>query len=186
MKKITTDVFIKRAKNIHSNKYDYSSVEYNGTHTKVSIICPIHGKFEQTPHHHLMGMGCPYCGGTKKLTTEDFINRAKQIHGNEYDYSKVKYIDNKTKLCIICPKHGEFWTTPVQHITLGQNCPMCSHRSYKYTNDEFIKRAREVHGDRYDYSKVKYTSNHKQVCIICPKHGEFWQTPAKHINAKQG
>ena len=76
---------------------------------------------------------------------------------------------------------GEFWQTPYCHLK-GQNCPLCSHRAYKYTTEEFIKRAKEVHGDKYDYSKVEYIDNKTKICIICPKHGEFLQTPNDHLN----
>ena len=108
------------------------------------------------------------------------INKAKKIHDNKYDYSKVHYINNKIKVCIICPKHGEFFQEPKAHLK-GQGCPKCSGCA-KLTMDDFIEKARKVHGDEYDYSKVKYINNHTKVCIICPEHGEFWQTPNSHLN----
>ena len=66
-------LFIKR----HNNKYDYSKVEYVNSSTKVCIICPEHGEFWQTPHKHLSGQGCPKCGGKKKLTQKEAVERAK-------------------------------------------------------------------------------------------------------------
>jgi very-short-patch-repair endonuclease len=120
----------------------------------------------------------------KRLTKEQFIEKARKIHGNIYDYSKVEYINKNTKVCIICPEHGEFWQTPDNHFK-GQNCPKCANISrgnvFRDSQNEFIKRAREVHGNKYDYSKVKYINNRTKVCIICPEHGEFWQRPYSHL-----
>ena len=173
------ELFIKRAIEVHGDKYDYSKVEYNGTHTKVCIICPIHGEFWQEPNSHLHGNGCPNCVGLKKLSTEEFIKKAKEVHGDKYDYSKVNYANSTTKVCIICPIHGEFWQTPSAHIHQKQGCKYC--KGKKLDLDSFIKKARKVHGDKYDYSKVEYKDNKTKVCIICPIHGEFWQKPANHL-----
>ena len=175
--------FIKRAREIHGNKYDYSKVEYVNSATKVCIICSKHGEFWQKPYCHLRGYGCPECATNKKLTKEEFIRRAKKVHGSKYDYSKVKYVNNKTKVCIICPEHGEFWQDPNSHLS-GINCPKCS-KSYmdqKY----FIELASKKFNNKYDYSKVKYKKATEKVCIICPEHGEFWQTPNSHLNSKHG
>lgn len=111
-----------KAKAIHGNKYDYSKVNYVNTKEKVCIICPTHGEFWQRPNGHLNGLGCDKCGKTYSYTTEEFIEKAKQIHGNKYDYSKVKYINAQTKVCIICPIHGEFWQTPYKHLNLKEGC----------------------------------------------------------------
>ena len=125
MKYLTTEQFIEKAKQIHGNKYDYSKVEYVNNHTKVCIICPEHGEFWQTPNSHLNGNGCSSCKGLKKLTTKEFIERAKQVHGNKYDYSKTIYVNKRTKVCIICPIHGEFYQTPHNHVYQKQGCPEC-------------------------------------------------------------
>ena len=120
----------------------------------------------------------------KKLTISDFVKRAREVHGNKYDYSKVEYVNSKTKVCIICPKHGEFWQKPNRHLS-GDGCPKCGIESRQkirsLTTEDFVKKAREIHGDKYDYSKVNYVDTHTKVCIICPEHGEFWQTPADHL-----
>ena len=179
IRKTTTEEFIKRAKEIHGDKYDYSKVEYKNPTTKVCIICPEHGEFWQTPNAHLNKQGCPKCGKKLKLTTEEFIKKAREIHGNKYDYSKINYINNRTPICIICPEHGEFWQTPKNHLR-GQGCKKCT-KFHKLTTEEFIKRAKEIHGNRYDYSKANYTGTHNKICIICPEHGEFWQTPYYHL-----
>ena len=116
--------------------------------------------------------------------TEWFIECAKKIHGDKYDYSKVDYVNNHTKVCIICPIHGEFWQNPVNHLR-GQGCRKCAVDSakirYAKPKSAFIEKAKKVHESKYDYSKVEYINNHTKVCIICPKHGEFWQTPRAHL-----
>ena len=184
MGKDKREEFIKKAKKVHGDKYDYSKVDYINSQTKVCIICPEHGEFWQIPASHIRGYKCPECGnynrGSKKrISKEEFIKKAKEVHGDKYDYSKVEYINANTKVCIICPEHGEFWQEPVVHIKQKSGCPKCVGRNT--TTEEFIKKAMEVHGERYDYSKVVYTKAHNKVCIICPEHGEFWQTPAKHL-----
>ena len=177
--------FILEAKAIHGDKYDYSKVEYVNNETKVCIICPEHGEFWQTPYNHTgQKQGCPVCNGKKKLTKEVFIEKARAIHGDKYDYSKVEYVNNKTKVCIICPEHGEFWQRAGNHLN-GQGCPVCGEakrvKSTTFTKNVFIEKARKVHGDKYDYSKVEYVNSLIKICIICPEHGEFWQTPYLHL-----
>ena len=180
----TTEEFIEKAKKVHGDKYDYSKVEYVNSSSKVKIICPKHGIFEIIPNDHLRGVGCSVCYGNKNKTNEEFIKEAKKVHGDKYDYSKVEYVNNKTKVCIICPKHGEFWQTPKNHLN-GQGCIKCSYKlraeKNQLTTEEFIEKARQIHGNKYDYSKVKYVNNKAKVCIICPEHGEFWQTANMHL-----
>ena len=124
-----TEEFIRRARLVHGDKYNYSKVEYVNSQTKVCIICPIHGEFLQTPDDHLQGHGCIICGyynaGNNVLSTNDFILRAREVHGDKYDYSKTKYNGIYQKICIICPKHGEFKQKPIKHI-IGQGCPICA------------------------------------------------------------
>lgn len=175
--------FILKARQVHGWKYDYSKVEYVDNYTKVCIICPEHGEFWQTPYNHLKGCGCKKCkckitNVKKILTTNQFIEKAKQIHGNKYDYSKAQYVLSAVKTCIICPMHGDFLITPNNHLR-GKGCPKCVGKNK--TTEEFIKQCREIHGDKYDYSKVNYVNAKTKICIICPEHGEFWQTPNKHL-----
>ena len=124
-RRLTNDEFVEKARKVHGDKYDYSKVNYVTSTKKVIIICPTHGDFEQTPERHLRGRGCQKCGGTQKLTLNDFLNKAKEIHGDRYDYSKVEYINSITKVCIVCPTHGEFWQTVGNHLS-GHGCPICS------------------------------------------------------------
>ena len=181
----TTEDVVEKFKKIHGDKYDYSKVEYTNSLKKVCIICPEHGEFWQSPTNHLNGCGCPKCSNVKHKTTNEFIKESRTVHGDKYDYSKVEYVNAHTKVCIICPEHGEFWQTPADNLN-GHGCRKCSR---KYLSDKnsvensllFIKKANAVHGDKYDYSKVEYVNAHTKVCIICPEHGEFWQTPNKHL-----
>lgn len=117
---------------------------------------------------------------------EDFVRKAKEKWGDDtYDYSLVDYVNNKTKVEIICKEHGSFWIRPNNHLS-DQGCPKCSrmHMGEKIalTTSEFIERAKAVHGDKYDYLKVDYNRNNKPVTIICPIHGEFKQKPAAHLS----
>ena len=109
----------------------------------------------------------------------DFVKKANEIHKDKYDYSKVDYINKKTKVCIICPEHGEFWQTPEKHIDRAQGCPKCSGRGK--TTEDIIEDFRKIHGDKYDYSKVDYKKWNIKVCIICPEHGEFYMRPNHHL-----
>lgn len=122
----------------------------------------------------------------KRRTLEEFITRAREVHGDKYDYSKAEYKGVHTKICIICPKHGEFWQEPNNHISRKTICPKCSKENvadkYRFTTEEFARRANEVHKGKYDYSKVEYRGTDEKVCIICPEHGEFWQAPHNHLN----
>ena len=122
---------------------------------------------------------------SQKLTTEEFNKKAREVHGDKYDYSKVEYVNNQTKVCIICKEHGEFWQRPLDHLK-GHECSECGKiknvESRRKTLDQFIDEARKLHGDKYDYSNVKYKNTSTKVCIICKKHGEFWQAPYTHLN----
>lgn len=185
----TRETFIEKAKKIHGDKYDYSKVVYVKCNKKVCIICPKHGEFFIEPIKHISKgrtnqRGCPFCGEENRRkhtrkTTEWFITEAKKIHGDKYDYSKVEYERTDKNVCIICPEHGEFWQTPNRHLN-HHGCPKCGGNE-KLTTEEFIKRAKEIHGDKYDYSKVVFNGTNKKVCIICPKHGEFWQYANSHM-----
>ena len=248
---LTNQQFIEKAKQIHGDKYDYSKVNYVNAKTEVCIICPIHGEFWQKPTNHLQGNGCHKCAklnryknSRKQKTTNDFISecrekynerfdysktvyidaktpvivydkilnnylsitptqllskkrsskkrtnkdnfveKAREKYGDKYDYNETEYINSKTKIKFRCPIHGELEQLPSNHLKYG--CRLCSHQkksaSFSLTKDQFIEKSRKVHGDRYDYSKVEYVNNRTKVCIICPEHGEFWQSPSKHLS----
>ena len=178
-KKLTTEEFISRAKEIHRDFYNYSDVKYINSKTKVRIICPNHGEFLQLPFDHLYGKRCPKCANKYSPTTEEFIQQAKEIHRNRYDYSETEYLNRNTAVKIICPEHGEFFQTPKTHLK-GCGCKLCS-GMYKSNKEEFVEKSTVVHGSKYDYSQVEYVNNKTKVEIICPKHGSFFQTPSNHL-----
>jgi len=131
--------FMEKAKKIHGDKYDYSSVIYKNMHSKVKIICPVHGEFYQTPGNHCQGQGCPECGkitAAKKQTKskKTFVNEIQNIHGDKYNYAGTIYVNNSTKIKIICPIHGEFYQLPTNHLNLGHGCPKCA--EYGFSLDE--------------------------------------------------
>jgi hypothetical protein len=181
--------FIERAKKIHDNYYTYVN-NYSNARTNITIICPIHGEFQQRPDNHLQGKGCKLCGLNKlkilfTKSKEQFVNESNLIHNNKYDYSKSEYINDSTKLTIICPIHGDFYQKPNDHLQ-GAGCHDC--KSGKFANSMnmkyskiFIEKARQIHDNRFDYSKVKYNRMKDKVIIICNKHGDFEQLPYNHL-----
>jgi hypothetical protein len=178
--KLTLDEFKEKANKIHNNKYDYSLIDsIKNNSTKVKIVCPEHGIFEQKPNSHLNGSGCPICGGKEPVTLEKFIERSNKIHNNKYDYSLVDYKSIRTKIKIICPEHGVFIQSPLIHLN-GCGCSKCSGK-YSYTTQEFIEKANKIHNNKYDYSLVNYINSSTRINIICPEHGEFEQLPHSHL-----
>jgi hypothetical protein len=178
-----TEQWIEKAKQVH-NKYDYSLVEYINSYTKIKIICPIHGEFFQTPGAHLFGLGCKKCGYNinKTLTLIEFIEKAKQVHGNKYNYSKTVYIKYHLKIKIICPIHGEFEQTPHRHLK-GSGCNQCHIDKKTFSKDEFVNLSNKIHNNKYDYSKFIYKNIRTEGIIICPIHGEILQKPQNHLRS---
>lgn len=125
MRKLTTIEFIKRAKTIHGEQYDYSLVDYKTSHQKIVIVCDEHGKFDQKPNSHLSGCGCPICGGRDIVNKEKFVQRSRKIHQNTYEYGSVVYGGYNEKVEIICLEHGSFYQTPFSHLIRKTGCPNC-------------------------------------------------------------
>jgi ribosomal protein L36 len=183
--KRTTPEVIEQFKKVHSDKYDYTKVEYVGRHQHVIIICKDHGEFIQSPRIHRGGRGCPKCDHNRKIETRtrELIKQFHETHGDRYDYSKVEYVERSLKVIIICKDHGEFLQNLFDHKN-GSDCPKCSYkhgRTVKRTTSEVIEQFKKVHGDRYDYSKVEYIGVRVKVIIICKDHGEFLQRVSSHI-----
>lgn len=188
MKKLTTEEFIKRSIAIHGNALGYANTQYVNAKTKIVTTCGIHGDFEQLPNGHLKSTGCPKCAKDKeRSSTEEFIAKAKEIHGDKYDYSKVEYKTAHTKVVAICHEHGEILIGPNDHLK-GFGCNQCGNEvtrnKTKKSQSVFITEASIVHNSRYDYSKVKYINNNTKVTVICPEHGEFTQSPIKHLKGQ--
>lgn len=184
-RKKTKEEFIVEARKIHGEKYNYEKSAYKSTHSKMLIVCPIHGDFSQAAHEHLKGQGCPKCKAAnmqqiKCDSTGSFIEKAQNIHGKQYSYEQVEYKDSKTPVIIICSIHGKFFQKPNDHLNRC-GCPKCAIENKKKTLEEFIKESKLLHGDKYDYSKVNYINTETKVCITCPRHGNFWMTPHNHL-----
>ena len=195
MKKKTFEQFVAEANLKHNNYYDYSESKYINTTTDIKILCPKHGYFNQKPKKHLAGQGCPKCGNLKRANKrtkllEQFIKEAKEIHDDKYDYSLVEYKNCKTKIKIICPKHGIFEQEPGAHIYQKQGCPFCKREKIgelkKKPLEEFIKDAKIKFGDKFNYSLVQYINERTEVKIICPEHGITIQTPLYHLTSEFG
>ncbi len=119
-----------------------------------------------------------------RLTTEEFISRARRVHGNKYDYALVEYSGTFTRVKIICREHGEFEQKPTKHL-IGHGCKTCGRLAFanatRLNTEQFIAKAKRVHGDKYDYSLVSYETTELPVKIVCPAHGEFEQKPKSHL-----
>lgn len=179
-----TDFFIKSAKLIHGDLYDYSLIKYIPGE-KLKIVCSKHGVFQQSPSKHLNGSGCNLCGNASignKLRTplNELIDKFKQIHGDKYEYSLVDYETSKLNINIICKIHGVFEQSPGSHLS-GSGCPVCAGK--KIDIEDVLEAFKEMHGDKYDYQLVEYKNTTEPIKIICPIHGVFTQKPIAH---KQG
>ena len=182
-KRDTTETFIAKANKKHNFKYDYHKVKYVNAKTKVIVICKICGyEFSVTPDCHLRGCGCPHCAKNGRDTTETFIAKANKIHNFKYDYHKVKYINSRTKVIVICKICGyEFSVLPKQHLS-GSGCPNCAN-NVKGTTESFVAKANIKHNFIFNYHKVKYVNNHTNVIVICKICGhEFPVLPKHHLS----
>ncbi len=181
-----TKLFLEKSKKIHNEKYDYSLVQYINAHTKVKIICKIHGIFEQKPDAHIRNHGCKLCNGGTKYNNKDFIEKAKLIHDDKYDYSLVEYNNNTTSVKIICKKHKFLFEQKPQNHMNGCGCPKCGLELLKFkkidTKESFIKKSIKLHSYKYDYSDVVYRNSKTKVKINCLEHGSYEQIPNSHLS----
>lgn len=192
VRKIVTNAsFIEEANLKHNYKYDYSETKYIDAQTKVKIKCLKHGFFWQIPRYHASkGNGCPKCWKGFPLTKESFIEKSMAIHGDFYDYSKVNYINARTYVTIICPKHGNFEQVPDSHLNKSTKCPKCAAESmstyFSDTLENFIAKSKKIHGNIFIYDECAYINNHSKVTLICANHGKFFVAPHNHISKKMG
>lgn len=129
------------------------------------------------------------------MTTEEFIEKAKSVYGDKYDYSNTEYKNARSKVCIMCLEHGKFCLRPNIHLN-GRGCPECDKdvkniedestlikevKQEDLSNKSFVEKASIIHNNKYNYSLVKYKKDTTKVCIICPIHGKFWQKPVHHL-----
>lgn len=178
-KRKTTEAFIQEARDKHGDLYEYSRSKYITAHSKIIITCRKHGDFSQRASSHIEGYGCRMCAhDSLKSNTLAFIKGAIERHGNRYCYSKVSYKSAVKEVVVICSVHGDFKVTP-HHHKLGSGCKKCS--GVDRSTDDFIRLARDKHGDRYNYTKVDYRKATSEVVVTCKAHGDFLQTPHKHL-----
>ncbi len=172
---MNTESFIVEANKVHNNRYTYPNTVYKTSNTKVKIVCPIHGEFEQQAHVHLEGHGCPKCAtqiiASKRRTSKiKFVDRANATHNFKYDYDKVEYVNSTTKVTIICPIHGEFEQAPAAHLS-GCGCPSCGVK-----NRGIVKKTK-----RLSYEEAK-----KIVRTMCLKNsGEYKKVFEKMLKLKR-
>lgn len=189
MKKLKQEEFIERANKIHNSKYTYDNTIYINTTTPVCITCPVHGNFWMKPELHLIGHGCPKCAKNGiKYTNDTFIEKSREIHGDKWNYDKVKYINSQTNVIINCPIHGDFIQKPQKHLQ-GHGCPICGkNRKIEYSvsnrsiyKNKFIEKAKELHGDKYNYDNIVYINKTTKIKLHCIEHGDFYITPISHL-----
>jgi len=190
-----TKAFIAKARAIHGRKYDYSRVRYVNVDTPVEVVCRKHGAFLPSPWNHVSRQpptGCPKCGdkrgsaAVRERHKAAFVARAKAVHGRAYDYSKTAYKDARSKLTIICTKHGPFKQEAFSHLR-GIGCPQCgvARRGQKRREEAaktFLTKARRIHGRKYRYDKTVYVRASGMIIVTCPKHGDFKQTANNHLH----
>ena len=165
----------------YGHKYDYSEVHYKNKNQPVKITCKKHNvSFNQRPSIHKYGYGkCKKCSNTR-LSTEDYIVRAKLIHGNRYSYDVVEYKGQKIKIKIGCYKHGIFETRARNHLG-GANCSKCVVDNRRLTLKDFIYRGIEIHGDRFNYDEAVYLGYDTKLKLICNNSHIIWQTSCSHF-----
>ena len=192
-RKKTREEFIASVEKKNPRKYSFDNFEYKGNKVKAKVICNECGReFEIRPNDLLTGYGCSYCchkgKSTKTYDTAEFVRRAKELYGDRYIYEKTIYINNRTKVIITCPVHGDFEITPNKFL-MGRGCRKCAGNAPK-TTEQFIEESKACHKNQYlSYEKTEYKSYHKLLCITCNKknkdgsiHGDFWVDPANHLH----
>jgi len=180
--------FINRAKEIHNNLYEYEIYEDTViVKDKIIAICNKHGRFLTRIHDHIYhGSGCPTCSREAQSGANVFVDRAKEQHGDTYDYSKVVYVNSYTQIKIICQNHGIFEQIPQVHLKSVVGCPKCDISNRTKIASKFIIEANLRHDNLYKYHKIKYINSKKKIEIVCDKHGSFWQTPENHMRNGSG
>ena len=176
----TKKKFIEESNKIHNNKFGYENVEYINYSTQVTITCYVHCDFSQRPSDHLRGKGCSKCSGVYKPTFDEFVEKARLVHGDTFKYPNQEYINSHTKIKIICKQHSEFLQTPTDHLS-GYGCKVCA-GVRKKTHDEFCLEANAIHNNKYEYIS-NYENRNIYIDILCPIHNEipFQQLPSVHL-----
>lgn len=186
--RLTTEAWVAKAIAKHGDRYNYREAEYVTSRDRITIICPYHGRFTQFAASHLQGFGCKQCAvdvtrTRYRKTTQQWIDEARKVHGECFDYSSVVYVGHRGKVIIGCPEHGDFVIAAGEHLVYA-GCPGCRSAGVKAlhtkTTKEFVQRAKNKHGSKYDYSDTTYTHSLTPIQIRCPDHGVFEQMPYVH------
>lgn len=182
-RKQTSEEFIEKARQVHGDKFDYSKTHYTRTSDKITVTCPSHGDFLILPNNFLKSNhGCPKCAKESLYSTEKFLKKAREVHGDTYLYDRVGDVKHSRQYIEVgCKVHGYFKQKVCNHVRGKTGCPQCSLDRRRLTKEDFIKRAKEVHGDKYNYDLVDYTNIDAKVKIICPEHGVFEQEAYSHL-----
>jgi len=170
--------FVNRARSIHGDVYDYPDT-LPLRNDPIRIVCRTHGAFYQKRSEHFAGHGCHTCGGRKRRTTEQYIEDARARHGDRFSYDRTVFVRTTDKLIVTCGVHGDFLVNANAHL-LGNGCMDCAGLRRR-TTEQFVEKARDRFGDRYDYSLVEYVNSSLEVTIVCHSHGPFEQRPIYHL-----
>lgn len=203
--RLEQDVVIERMRSIHADRYDYSKFVYVTLRTKGEIVCREHGSFFQTySNHFFKRSGCPTCvhqritrqqkeaqrTPPKKLTRESALARATEAHGTKFDYNAFEFVDIKTPGKIGCPAHGSFWMSVLDHVKSKTGCPECSkevqRERLRFSFVEAVARAKNVHGNVYEYPEQEYRNATTPMTIVCRHHGPFEQSLDSHVHQMSG
>lgn len=182
-KRLTKEIFIKRANIIHKNKYDYTLFNFYNLESESKIICPVrdHGIFVQRAHGHIGGNGCPKCYYDPVVLRDNFINKSTIKHNGKYGYDNFIWTGCTSLGMITCSIHGDFPQIPEAHVK-GIGCQECIFSSQRMTFDDFIKKANIIHNNYYEYIGLEYSKNKRTVAIMrCHKHGLFRQMATNHL-----
>ena len=187
------DIWLKQFAERHGDAFDYSTADYKGNHTPISVICPIHGSFSVRPSAHVRGSGCRACssaraGRKNRMSFTEWVDKARKVHGDKYQYVELLWDwpeHTHARIKAICPEHGEFIQVAKDHLA-GHQCNDCGYEESgsktRLSHDEWIEKATNVHGEFYDYSTVRYTITREPVTITCRIHGPFTQIAGEHLS----
>lgn len=181
---ITTEDFISKSKLKFKDRFSYSKTIYKSKCELITLTCLKHGDIEIPAFQHFRyNFGCPVCSKEIPLIkkTEQRIDKARKIHQNRYNYSRVIPCTDTNKVEIICPKHGSFFQYLYDHSEKATGCPDCSIENGRLTLEEFKTRSKELSQDRYGYDKVSFKKLSDQVIITCIEHGDFIQRASSHL-----
>lgn len=176
-KKLTNEQFIEKALAVHGNKYSYNKVVYKNSKIKVKIVCSDHGDFDQAPSGHLAGKGCPFCGGSKQISFEKFVENANILHNRLYKYDQNSFNNMREKTRIICKNHGEYWQEPYVHLR-PNGCKKCAvdkvnRDTQEVRKNNFINQLSHKFRNKITYELGEYVSGRSELTFRCTKHGTF-------------